>query len=51
MEDHTGYKSAVIGAGNLGIRIAGERKWEKIARYEGVHGAHLVVTTAAISIP
>ena len=26
MEDRTSYKIAVIGAGNLGIRIAGEGK-------------------------
>lgn len=50
MEDHTGYKIAVIGAGTLGIRIAGERTWEKIARYGGV-GHIMVLWSLAISIP
>ena len=39
MEDRTSYKIAVIGAGNLGIRIAGEIKMEN---YSGISrgGAH-----------
>ena len=30
MADPTGHKIAVIGAGNLGIRIAGEKKILKV---------------------